>query len=61
MRGSLDGRGALVERSGIVVGITTAIARRGGRYIGQQSGSVGVGLAVPISAAYHVALHLMGS
>ena len=35
--------GALADDSGRVVGITTAIASTGGGYIGQQSGSIGVG------------------
>jgi putative serine protease PepD len=52
--------GALIDDTGRVVGITTAIATLGGGYIGQQSGSIGVGFAIPISAAYRVALQLMG-
>ena len=38
--------GALVDSTGRVVGITTAIATLGGGYIGQQSGSIGVGFAI---------------
>jgi putative serine protease PepD len=52
--------GALVDASGRVVGITTAIATIGGGYIGQQSGSIGVGFAIPIGAAYHIAAQLIG-
>jgi putative serine protease PepD len=43
--------GALVDGTGRVVGITTAIATVGGGYIGQQSGSIGVGFAIPIPIA----------
>jgi putative serine protease PepD len=52
--------GALIDDTGRVVGITTAIATLGGGYIGQQSGSIGVGFAIPISAAYRIALQLIG-
>lgn len=52
--------GALVDDRGRVVGITTAIATLGGGYVGQQSGSIGVGFAIPISAAYRIALQLIG-
>jgi putative serine protease PepD len=51
--------GALIDSTGRVVGITTAIATVGGGYIGQQSGSIGVGFAIPISAAYAVATRLL--
>jgi putative serine protease PepD len=51
--------GALVDGTGRVVGITTAIATVGGSYIGQQSGSIGVGFAIPIAAAYRIANHLL--
>jgi putative serine protease PepD len=51
--------GALVDDTGAVVGITTAIATLGGGYIGQQSGSIGVGFAIPISTAYRIAMQLM--
>ena len=50
--------GALVDEGGQVVGITTAIASVGGGYIGQQSGSIGVGFAIPIDAAYRIAAQL---
>ena len=45
------GGGALADTSGRVVGITTAIATVGGGYIGQQTGSIGVGFAIPIPIA----------
>jgi putative serine protease PepD len=44
---------------GRVVGITTAIATVGGGYIGQQSGSIGVGFAIPSGAAYRIATRLL--
>jgi len=53
--------GALVDDTGRVVGITTAIATLGGGYIGQQSGSIGVGFAIPIGAAYRIALRLVAA
>ncbi len=43
-----------------MVGLTTAIATLGGGYIGQQSGSIGVGFAIPITAAYRIATQLIG-
>jgi len=51
--------GALLDSVGRVVGITTAIATIGGGYIGQQSGSIGVGFAIPINAAYRIATQLL--
>jgi putative serine protease PepD len=42
-----------------VVGITTAVATVGGGYIGQQSGSIGVGFAIPIGTAYRIATQLI--
>ena len=53
--------GALADDTGRVIGITTAIATVGGGYIGQQSGSIGVGFAIPIGAAYRVATRLLGA
>ncbi len=47
--------GALVDAGGRVIGIATAIATVGGGYIGQQSGSIGVGFGIPIDAAYRIA------
>jgi putative serine protease PepD len=52
--------GALVNDAGQVVGITTAIASTGGGYIGQQSGSIGVGFAIPADTASRVAVQLVG-
>jgi putative serine protease PepD len=51
--------GALADATGRVVGITTAIATVGGGYIGQQSGSIGVGFAIPIATAYHAATQIL--
>ena len=47
--------GPLIDAHGRVVGVCTAIATLGGGYIGQQSGSIGVGFAVPIDTAYRIA------
>ena len=52
--------GALADDSGRVVGITTAIASTGGGYIGQQSGSIGVGFAIPSETASRIAAQLIG-
>ena len=52
--------GALVNDAGQVVGITTAIASTGGGYIGQQSGSIGVGFAIPAETASRIAAQLAG-
>ncbi len=51
--------GALVNDSGQVVGITTAIAGTGGGYIGQQSGSIGIGFAIPADTAITIANRLL--
>jgi putative serine protease PepD len=51
--------GALVDDTGRVVGITTAIATIGGGYLGQQSGSIGLGFAIPIDTAFRVASQLL--
>ena len=51
--------GALVNDAGQVVGITTAIASTGGGYIGLQSGSIGVGFAIPADTASRIAAQLM--
>ena len=53
------GGGALADTSGRVVGITTAIATVGGGYIGQQTGSIGVGFAIPIATACRAATQLL--
>jgi putative serine protease PepD len=52
--------GALVNDAGQLVGITTAIASTGGGYIGQQSGSIGVGFAIPAETASRIAAQLAG-
>lgn len=53
--------GALIDDAGRVVAITTAIATVGGGYIGQQSGSIGVGFAIPISTAYQIASKIISA
>ncbi len=55
-----DSGGALVNDAGQVVGITTAVASTGGGYIGQQSGSIGVGFAIPAETASRIAAQLAG-
>ncbi len=52
--------GALVDSSGTVVGIATAIASSGGGYIGQVSGSMRIGFAIPIEMAFGDAQTIMG-
>ena len=51
--------GALVDSIGRVVGITTANATVGGSYGGQQSGSIGVGFAIPIDTVESIATRIM--
>jgi putative serine protease PepD len=48
--------GALVDASGAVIGINTAIASFGG---GSQGGSIGLGFAIPIDAAREIAEELI--
>ena len=49
--------GALVDASGAVIGINTAIASFGGG--GSQGGSIGLGFAIPIDAAREIAEELI--
>jgi putative serine protease PepD len=51
--------GPLFDVNGRVIGISTAIATTGGGYIGQQSGSIGVGFAIPITTAWTTAQQLI--
>lgn len=51
--------GALVDDTGKVVGITAANATVDGGGGGQQSGSIGIGFAIPIDTAYRIAVGLM--
>jgi S1-C subfamily serine protease len=51
--------GALVDASGAVVGINTAIASLGGN--GSTGGSIGLGFAIPIDTARHVAEQLIST
>ena len=51
--------GALVDASGAVIGINTAIAGFGGT--GGQSGSIGLGFAIPIDAAREIAEELIAT
>ncbi|MGQ0467912.1 MAG: S1C family serine protease [Sporichthyaceae bacterium] len=47
--------GALVDLNGSLVGITSAIATLGGGVLGGQSGSIGLGVAIPIDQAKIIA------
>ncbi|MFC8531008.1 S1C family serine protease [Nocardia sp. NPDC057227] len=47
--------GALVDGEGKLIGINTAIATLGGETGGQQSGSIGLGFAIPVDQARRVA------
>jgi putative serine protease PepD len=52
--------GALVDAKGQVIGINSAIATLGGgSFTGDQSGSIGVGFAIPIDEARSVAEELI--
>jgi S1-C subfamily serine protease len=51
--------GALVDAAGAVIGINTAIAGFGGT--GGQSGSIGLGFAIPIDAARAIAEELIAT
>jgi S1-C subfamily serine protease len=51
--------GALVDASGAVVGINTAILSLGQSSDGQQGGNIGVGFAIPINTARQIALDLI--
>ncbi|MEV0030426.1 trypsin-like peptidase domain-containing protein [Nocardia sp. NPDC050793] len=54
--------GALVDGSGKLIGINTAIASLGvGEMGGQQSGSIGLGFAIPVDQARRVADQLIKS
>ncbi|MGW5308960.1 S1C family serine protease [Nocardia thailandica] len=51
--------GALVDANGKLVGINTAIASLGGDAAGQQTGSIGLGFAIPVDQARRVADELI--
>ncbi|MBF6436997.1 S1C family serine protease [Nocardia cyriacigeorgica] len=52
--------GALVDANGKLIGINTAIATLGGSDLGgQQSGSIGLGFAIPVDQARRVAEELI--
>lgn len=51
--------GALVDGNGKLIGINTAIASLGGEATGQQSGSIGLGFAIPVDQARRVADELI--
>jgi putative serine protease PepD len=51
--------GALVNMAGQVIGINSAIASLGSNGFGSQSGNIGVGFAIPIDQAKHIAAELI--
>ncbi|MFE3543448.1 S1C family serine protease [Nocardia sp. NPDC059177] len=51
--------GALVDAQGKLIGINTAIASLGGEAAGAQSGSIGLGFAIPVDQARRVADELI--
>ncbi|MGW5451775.1 S1C family serine protease [Nocardia sp. NPDC003979] len=51
--------GALVDGQGKLIGINTAIASLGGEMTGAQSGSIGLGFAIPVDQARRVADELI--
>ncbi|TDD87030.1 PDZ domain-containing protein, partial [Actinomadura darangshiensis] len=55
--------GPLVDAKGRVIGINTAIATLGGQSLGgeQQSGSIGLGFAIPINQAKRVAEEIIAT
>ena len=53
--------GALVNASGQLVGINSSIASLGGSSSGSQSGSIGIGFAIPVNEAKMIATQLIDS
>ncbi len=53
--------GALVNSSGEVIGINVAIATAGSSSLGGQSGSIGVGFAIPANIANRIAKDIMAN
>lgn len=53
--------GPLVDGSGAVVGINSAIATLGGATLGGQGGNIGVGFAIPIDQARSIAAELIST
>jgi putative serine protease PepD len=51
--------GALVDAAGRVIGINSAIATLGGTGVDSQSGSIGVGFAIPVDEARSIAEQLI--
>jgi len=51
--------GPLVDSSGAVIGVNSAIASNSGAQPGQQAGSIGLGFAIPINKARQVAEQLI--
>ncbi|MEN3538423.1 trypsin-like peptidase domain-containing protein [Microbispora sp. ZYX-F-249] len=51
--------GPLVNASGEVIGVNSAIATVGGSLLGQQSGSIGLGFAIPVNQVRRIAQELI--
>ncbi|MBP2707652.1 trypsin-like peptidase domain-containing protein [Microbispora sp. RL4-1S] len=53
--------GPLVNTAGEVIGVNSAIATLGGTAIGQQSGSIGLGFAIPVNQVRRIAQELVAT
>ncbi|MFG1825815.1 S1C family serine protease [Microbispora bryophytorum] len=51
--------GPLVNAAGEVIGVNSAIATVGGSLLGEQSGSIGLGFAIPVNQARRIAKELI--
>ncbi|MEW9529225.1 trypsin-like peptidase domain-containing protein [Microbispora sp. NPDC049125] len=51
--------GPLVDTAGEVIGVNSAIATVGGPAVGQQSGSIGLGFAIPVNHVRRIAQELI--
>ncbi|XVQ84810.1 S1C family serine protease [Microbispora siamensis] len=51
--------GPLVNAAGQVIGVNSAIATVGGSLLGQQSGSIGLGFAIPVNQVRRIAQELI--
>ncbi|MEV5741454.1 trypsin-like peptidase domain-containing protein [Microbispora rosea] len=51
--------GPLVNAAGEVIGVNSAIATVGGSLLGQQSGSIGLGFAIPVNQVRRIAQELI--
>ncbi|WP_024794633.1 S1C family serine protease [Tomitella biformata] len=53
--------GALVNMNGELIGVNTAIATMGGNSQSDQSGSIGLGFAIPVDQAHRISTELMST